>query len=483
MLADDFDALKLLDALELPVEDENEEKDLLFDFLANSAEEARALVGKDEKELAGLVRRTRSRLLREKRGDGRGVRALLLLAAQAPDQIFIKHAKFWLAQASEAAKLSDEGAAALQVLLKRSKSLPEVSRSAAETAAAVLPPTNSSLTKAFMAAANNFPGSCIVGGTAEKALCLAVKPGASAASIKVVARCLAALPGLGGGGKDGAKHIERWSTMADKMAGTIENLIGSICDGSDVSTTSGLPLPSCHLDDPLARRLFAADLVEKVSFFFSELLQSDFPVAKRINLTRIVNLADLAAQMTTSRTCLPKVWTSVAKLLVSLLLVAREDCLVFVPAMHHFGKVVLKYCMGESFYSASREAFAETRAAVFDLFTEMARVLGSSSGFHLADDLTNCILSEIQPFFKPLTLQATKGKKKKGNETITVSKEQVCYSPAGVMSAALVCLSEIVSVSGALMRPQILKLIHAVVVHAGQNLVQSHVGRRLQHHR
>ncbi len=407
------------------------------------------------------------------------------------DDIFQRHARQWLDALAQILKKKNSSssprdrralAEALAPILRRASGFSEVSRhaaaAAAAMAAALLPLATEGGCRHSAAALQNllasFPGS---GGSCaaalERALLSGVRPGARLGTAPA-AGLFALLPRLGGGGRDGAAHSERWAASAGSLLATLEDLMEEFAaaaageqrrqpsgDGDGLLLNIPPPPPKGNVLDVLSHLTCQ---VEKLSSFLVEMLETPFPQKKRLNLGNLVRACDSAANLASRRIrkCdadaafeelanlhLPRIWTSMSRLAAGALgdCACAEDFQPYVMRLQRYLARTAERTTALGSYSDVKRSFVKVKCAWLDLLSSLVSRFGAGSGFlEHQDDLVRLLLSDVVPSKKTVKISAAaqqRGKRKNGGKISPSSSDSsgTVASPGKVAAKALSVLA------------------------------------------
>jgi hypothetical protein len=439
-----------------------------------------------------------------------GLQGLLLLAAQSPDDFFGANSRSWTAGASQHIKASERPAVVgkacevISAVLRRSSHFSELSRHLTTLAPNLVfsmvscADVSAQVPKCILRLLAAYPGSCgQAGGAVEKMLIgnLVDKSEARFAS-GVVCEIYSVMPRLGGGGRDGVHHKEKWSKQFSTFVDALHNLaidVVTISPSAHQKSAEGkrkkisLDLPKCPSSNLLKKAYFYAGQFAAVAQVVREMLRSFFPCPKKFSLRHLFGIFELVfapslkAALSSNEiegqvlsAAIPKLWSESLRLLIELIAVCREDVIPRVPT-------ILNYCLKvmndtKSDYQ-SADCLRSHEALKLDacrLVKDICHHLGASSGFHLcSSEFVPLLLKDVVPFRPVLSLMLAKGRNKKGggrNKKGTGGgaanrpSDETSSSSPDLCSASLRAVDAIFTSCGALIDESIHKNVQCVVI-------------------
>ncbi|KAL5005155.1 hypothetical protein ScPMuIL_018611 [Solemya velum] len=270
----------------------------------------------------------------------------------------------------------------------------------------------------------NFPGACGPFKTKIEALIVTELEKKNVA--KEVFECYALLAGCGGGGSEGVKYTQAWSTQCNKVLAslhrTLEKLYADLDSPVEASTTLSEGLPLSNISGTEIESLVQRYRV--LSSCLESLLSEDFPavacvpaneVVQLICRTLAVNNKILLLRPTTDRVCLatflPFLHHSALSLLNCLILSCKKLLLPYSSVVVRLLGQELKWTQTTTSTSTTRH-YGQLRRAVYETLTLWLKLVGCLANVKSEGAVfIKNILSDITPYE-----DTVKGNSKKSQE-------------------------------------------------------------------
>ncbi len=486
----------------------------------HTLEEMNALRGAEEKDLKAFNAAANS-CVANPQSRQVGLRGLQLLSIQGTDDFFNANSKSWTTGASQCLKQAQSAAVVTEAcdlltsILRRSSAFPDSSRHFSAIAPGLVESLQANVDRSPTACCRclvtllgTYPGSCGQAASGlERFLSSQILPvDESRLTRSQLAQIYAVFPRLGGGGRDGIHHREKWAKQFGEFLSSLRWLTAEVISinpaYNGAAAESSLTLPSCNTSNLLKKASFYTGQVSAVCQILREMLQSHYHHPKKISIHQAFDTFDAILQVSLKDSLksgqieskvvaafLPELWAEVITLQADLINLLGEDCLPEVAGVLRSAIHVLSETKGDYQAAESLKSFEAVKVSACNLIRTLCLRLGGNSGMQFcASELLPLLLKEIVPFRQVLTLSLSQGKSGKSKQkrgggarsegnTGAASKD-LGSSSNEVCSATLAALCEILGASGSLLKASLHKDLQCAVVGLCLEVQQSPPGGR-----
>jgi hypothetical protein len=442
-----------------------------------------------------------------KNGKLNGLVILQTLVQDCSDEVFQENGQSWIKMVWSSLQKSNNSSlgfsrlacSTMRTLIRRAPNFPDVSRYVTTIVSPIIE-TLLSIANTHVSLANDvirtvcvmfklYPGSCGPSqGHVDKFL-LANIVSESSLDKQILAKCLALMPRLGGGGKEGIHHKANFVTMFQKLAVTLSNIVESIQSVAPLVSTRRKKTVQTFVQEPFKLpTINNTDLLKKVLHLqcqfdilcecLKELLKVPFPHTKSVRPGLLFMVLNMCFDVVLSEYVkmdgnegkvllfiMPKVIMSSMGVIMTMLETCDKSLVLFVPSI--MDKIIGVLSDLRHF----TESFQTLRMMTYDLLIQVCETFGAGLGIgHYDKDLIGYIISDVIPpdqsAVTTLKAPTTKGSKKNNKHVVHAIKTSTKLN-SGLIISALNALNMIVKVSGSRIEASVYTQLQCVLVSLG----------------
>ena len=434
-----------------------------------------------------------------------GLVILQALGQQASQEVFHENGSSWLRLLHpilQKSQISENGlrlsCSILRIFVQRAPEFPEISKQVTTLVSPTIesmlqmiekyPLLINDVVQTIRTFFKQYPGSC--GPVISKVEKMLVKNISLDSKLQKgqLAKCLAMMPRLGGGGKDGIHHRANFVTLFQRLCYTLDDLLQSLLDlsmsqniteNSAPRSTAAEPfvLPKTLSKDTFEKSLFQQNQLAIVCQCLCALIEVQFPHPKSIRIGLVMTTLKKTFEKITLQDCdkmigdegrilmfcWPNILKEAFKVLHTLVSSCKQSVILLLPTM-------LQYILSTlADLRNFTETFESLRIEIYRLLKSICQTFGPITEIeNHQKDIVSYLLSDILPL-KPSVgkLASTNNKKNKKSSFFPTAMKEEFVKNSAIRSEALCSVNFLLQAIGPIMEESVYRQLTCSMISLG----------------